>query len=82
MRTRAPILGTRIRISGIGLALLMLAAILGFMTTFGMTSETLIKWHEIGVTPEQSDRLGLIILGIGIVTVVAGRLLAKAGRRG
>ncbi len=57
-------------------------AILGFMTTFGMTSETLIKWHEIGVTPEQSDRLGLIILGIGIVTVVAGRLLAKAGRRG
>jgi hypothetical protein len=46
-----------------------------------MTSETLIKWHEIGVTPEQSDRLGLIIFGIGIVTVVAGRLLAKAGRR-
>jgi len=57
-------------------------AILGFMTTLGMTSETLIKWHEIGVTPEQSDRLGLIIFGIGIVTVVAGRLLAKAGRRG
>ena len=57
-------------------------AILGFMTTFGMTSETLIRWHEIGVTAEQSDRLGLIIFGIGIVTVIAGRLLAKAGRRG
>ena len=57
-------------------------AILGFMTTFGMTSETLIKWHEIGVTAEQSDRLGLIIFGIGIVTVFAGRLLARAGRRG
>ena len=32
-------------------------AILGFMTVFGMTSETLVKWHEIGVTPEQSDRV-------------------------
>ena len=52
-------------------------ALLGFMTTFGMTSETLIKWHEIGVTAEQSDRLGLIIFGIGIVTVIAGRLLAR-----
>ena len=57
-------------------------ALLGFMTTFGMTSETLIKWHEIGVTAEQSDRLGLIIFGIGIVTVIAGRLLARTGRRG
>jgi hypothetical protein len=56
-------------------------AILGFMTILGMTSETLIKWHEIGVTPEQSDRLGLIILGIGVVTVIVGRLVAKAGRR-
>ena len=56
-------------------------AILGFMTVFGLTSETLIRWHEIGVTPEESDRVGLIILGIGIVTVVVGRLMAKAGRR-
>jgi hypothetical protein len=47
-----------------------------------MTSETLIRWHEIGVTPEESDRVGLIILGIGIVTVAVGRLMAKAGRRG
>ena len=57
-------------------------AILGFMTLFGMTSETLIKWHEIGITPEQSDRLGLIIFGIGIATAIVGRLVAKAGRRG
>ncbi len=55
--------------------------ILAFMTLLGMTSETLIKWHEIGVTPEQSDRLGLIIFGTGIATVVVGRLLAKAGRK-
>ena len=55
--------------------------ILGFMTIFGLTSETLIKWHEIGVTPEQSDRLGLIILGVGVATLIVGRLLAKAGRR-
>jgi APA family basic amino acid/polyamine antiporter len=56
-------------------------AILAFMTLFGMTSETLIKWHEIGVTPEQSDRLGLIIFGVGIATVIVGRLMARAGRR-
>jgi basic amino acid/polyamine antiporter, APA family len=55
--------------------------ILAFMTLLGMTSETLIKWHEIGVTPEQSDRLGLIIFGVGIATVIIGRLLARAGRR-
>jgi basic amino acid/polyamine antiporter, APA family len=57
-------------------------AILGFMTLLGMTSETLIKWHEIGVTPEQSDRLGLIIFGVGIATAIVGHLVAKAGRRG
>ena len=56
-------------------------ALLGFMTIFGLTSETLIKWHEIGVTPEESDRLGLIILGVGVATLIVGRLLAKAGRR-
>ncbi len=54
--------------------------ILGFMTVLGLTTEELAKWHEIGVTPEQSDRLGLLVLGIGVVTFIVGRLLAKSGR--
>ena len=54
--------------------------ILGFMTVFGVTTEELAKWHEIGVTPEQSDKLGLIILGAGAVVAVIGRLLAKSGK--
>jgi hypothetical protein len=56
-------------------------ALLGFMTAWGITTEELVKWYEIGVTPEQSDQLGLMILGAGIVTLVIGRFVTKAGRR-
>ena len=54
--------------------------ILGFMTVFGLTTEELAKWHEIGVTAEQSDRVGLMVLGAGLVTFFLGRLVAKSGR--
>lgn len=54
--------------------------ILGFMTVLGITTEELAKWHEIGVTPEQSDQLGLLVLGAGLVVFVIGRLLAKSGK--
>jgi basic amino acid/polyamine antiporter, APA family len=54
--------------------------ILGFMTVLGITTEELAKWHEIGVTPEQSDQLGLMVLGVGLVVFVIGRLLAKSGK--
>ncbi len=54
--------------------------ILGFMTVLGITTEELAKWHEIGVTPEQSDQLGLLVLGVGLVVFVVGRLLAKSGK--
>ncbi len=54
--------------------------ILGFMTVLGITTEELAKWHEIGVTPEQSDQLGLLVLGVGLVVFVIGRLLAKSGK--
>ena len=54
--------------------------ILGFMTVLGITTEELAKWHEIGVTPEQSDQLGLMVLGVGVVVFVIGRLLAKSGK--
>jgi basic amino acid/polyamine antiporter, APA family len=55
--------------------------ILGFMTTFGMTSETTAKWHEINVTPERADVVGLSVLGIGLVLFVIGRAMTKAGAR-
>ena len=50
------------------------------MTVLGITTEELAKWHEIGVTPEQSDQLGLLVLGAGLVVFVVGRLLAKSGK--
>src|SRR5688572_1541398 len=56
-------------------------SILGFMTTFGMTSETTAKWHEINVTPERADVVGLMVLGIGLVLLVIGRATTKAGSR-
>ena len=55
--------------------------ILGFMTTFGLTSETTAKWEEIGVTPERADIVGLSVLGIGLVLFAIGRIVAKSGAR-
>ncbi|HEY8535972.1 MAG TPA: amino acid permease [Vicinamibacterales bacterium] len=55
--------------------------VLGLMTVYGITTEELAKWHEIGVTAEQSDRFGLMVLAAGVVTFIVGRLLARAGRR-
>ena len=39
--------------------------------------ETSAKWHEIGLTPEQGDFAGLIVLGVGLVLLAIGRLLPK-----
>jgi amino acid transporter len=55
--------------------------VLGFMTTFGLTSETTAKWNEINVTPESADVLGLSVLGAGLVVFITGRLIARAGAR-
>ena len=52
--------------------------VLGLMTLSGITTETTAKWHEIGVTPEQSDTLGLYVLAVGVVLFVIGRVLARA----
>jgi APA family basic amino acid/polyamine antiporter len=51
--------------------------VLGYMTEFGITTEALTKWHEIHVTPEQADAVGLGVLAAGAVVFVAGRLLAR-----
>jgi basic amino acid/polyamine antiporter, APA family len=64
--------------------------ILGFMTVLGITSETSAKWHELdvllqriglGVTPESADRLGLQMLGAGLVVFIIGRLIARTGAK-
>jgi basic amino acid/polyamine antiporter, APA family len=52
--------------------------ILAYMTEFGITTETTAKWHEIGVTPEQADVVGLYILGTGLALFIVGKVLTKA----
>ncbi len=52
--------------------------ILGFMTEFGITTETTAKWHEIGLTPEQADRFGLLLLGGAVAVFVVGGVLRRA----
>jgi basic amino acid/polyamine antiporter, APA family len=53
--------------------------LLAYMTEFGVTTEVTAKWVEISVTPEQADRVGLTVLGIGAVVWVLARVLARAG---
>jgi APA family basic amino acid/polyamine antiporter len=64
--------------------------VLGFMTVFGITSETSAKWHELdellhniglGVTPESADRFGLQLLGAGLVVFIIGRLIARTSAK-
>ncbi len=52
--------------------------LLGYMTEWGVTSELTTKWHEIHVTPEQADTVGLMVLGIGVVLFVLGAMVRKA----
>jgi APA family basic amino acid/polyamine antiporter len=52
--------------------------ILGYMTEFGITSEATAKWHEIHVTAEQADTVGLAVLGSGLLIFAAGLLLRRA----
>jgi APA family basic amino acid/polyamine antiporter len=52
--------------------------ILGYMTEFGITTEDTAKWHEINVTPDQADTLGLMILGGSLAVAAIGYALTKA----
>jgi APA family basic amino acid/polyamine antiporter len=55
-----------------GLAL----ALLSFMP------ESSAKWHEINVTAQQGDFVGLIVLGIGVVLFAVGKVMGRsAGAR-
>jgi basic amino acid/polyamine antiporter, APA family len=51
--------------------------VLAYLTEWGITTENSAKWHEINVTPERADNIGLTILGIGIGVLLAGLVLRK-----
>jgi APA family basic amino acid/polyamine antiporter len=53
-------------------------ALLGFMTEIGLTTETIAKWHEIGVTAEEADAFGLKWLAVAVGVWVVGFGLRKA----
>ena len=52
--------------------------VLGYMTEFGITSEATAKWHEIHVTPDQADTVGLMVLGAGVALFLVGLAFRKA----
>ena len=96
MRTRAPILGTRIRISGIGLALLMLAAILvggvlgymviegwSFWDAFYMTviTVTTVGYREIHPLSRVGEVFTVVLLLVGVGTALYTFTLAGHDRR-
>jgi APA family basic amino acid/polyamine antiporter len=78
------ILGALVTFNGFAIALL------GFLTTWGVTSEQLAKWDELDallsriglhVSAEIADRFGLTILAIGIVLLVVGMVLRKSSAK-
>jgi hypothetical protein len=56
-------------------------ALLGYMTEFGVVSEQMAKWHEIGVAAERVDVIGLEVLAVGLVLFVIGRFIARSGAK-
>jgi APA family basic amino acid/polyamine antiporter len=75
------VLGSLVAFNGFAIALL------GFLTTWGVTSEEQAKWSELDViiskagfhvSAEIADRFGLVILGVGIVLLVVGIVLRKS----
>ena len=54
--------------------------LLAYMTEFGITTETIAKWHEIGVTPETADAFALRGLGIAVVVLAVGWGMRQAAR--
>lgn len=78
---RTPLQGLANFITIAGLLLIFNAAAitaLGYMTELGITTETLAKWHEIGVTAEEADAFGLRLLAISVAVWAVGYGLTKA----
>jgi len=77
-RTPAQSFANLVTVSGsLGIFNGFFMTVLGYMTEFGITSEATAKWHEINVTPEQADTVGLAVLGLGVVILLAGMALRK-----
>jgi APA family basic amino acid/polyamine antiporter len=65
--------------------------LLGLMTEWGVTSETLAKWHELDVVlgrwfglhinPEIADAFGIKILLVGVVTAAIGFVLTRSSSK-
>ncbi|MEP7119095.1 MAG: hypothetical protein ABI880_16025, partial [Acidobacteriota bacterium] len=53
-------------------------AVLAYMTELGLTTETIAKWHEIGVTAELADAFALKWLSVSLVIFAIGFGLRKA----
>ena len=74
---------TAARSAGEGLAnfLAMFGALAMFngfaLALLSFFPESSAKWHEIGVTAEQGDFVGLIVLGVGAVLFIIGRVMGK-----
>jgi APA family basic amino acid/polyamine antiporter len=74
------ILGALVTFNGFAIALL------GFLTTWGVTNETQAKWSELDyvlskvglhISAEIADKSGLVVLGLGVVVLVIGMVLRK-----
>jgi hypothetical protein len=57
-------------------------ALLGLLTRIGVTTEATARWHEIHVSPEQADIVGLLIVAVGAVVLATGWVLSKTNKRG
>ncbi|PYR89459.1 MAG: amino acid permease [Acidobacteria bacterium] len=75
------VLGALVTFNGFAIALL------GFLTTWGVTTEELAKWSELDavlsriglhISAAIADRFGLTILAVGIVLIVIGMILRKS----
>ena len=76
----ATIVGALVTFNGLAIA------VLGFLTTWGVTTEAQAKWSELDtllgyagmhITAEIADTYGLAILGIGIVLLAIGMVLRR-----
>ena len=63
--------------------------LLGLLTEWGVTTETLAKWHELDallsrvgmhISPEIADAFGFRILVLGAIVLAAGLILGRASR--
>ena len=54
-------------------------AALAYMTQLGITTETTAKWEEVNFSPDRADDLGLLLMAVGVVLLVVGRLGSRAG---